>query len=138
VPDSDDSDREKAYEKSNLKVQHVLADIEKFDRDSIRIREDQAVEFVVEEWSLDTEPGGVSFEDTPDSDELREQLGVSNEVSAMELFVLQGVTKNPGVAPRSVQSTVASLGGHLLRIQRIGVRNEPLFKVLSSHCETRI
>jgi len=72
VPDSDDSDREKAHEKSNLKVQHVLADTEKFDRDSIRIREDQAVEFVVEEWSLDTEPGGVSFEDAPDSDELRE------------------------------------------------------------------
>jgi len=29
----------------------------------------------------------------------------------MELFVLQGITKNPGVALRSVQATVASLEG---------------------------
>jgi hypothetical protein len=61
---------------------------------------------------LDTEPGGVSFEEVPDLDELREKLDVDDdELSALELFVLQGVMKNPGVALRSVQSTVASLEG---------------------------
>ncbi|RLM41920.1 DUF262 domain-containing protein [Haloarcula sp. Atlit-47R] len=110
VPDSEDSDREKAYEKSNLKVQHVLADYDQFDRDTIDDRTDDMVTFALEEWSLDTEPGGVSIEDVPDMEELREQLDVDeDEVSALELFVLRGVMKNPGVALRSVQSTVASL-----------------------------
>lgn len=110
VPDREESDREKAYEKSNLKVQHVLADVDKFGRDTINDRGEEVVEFALAEWSLDTEPGGVRIEDVPDMEELREQLDVDEEdISALELFVLRGVMKNPGVALRSVQSTVATL-----------------------------
>lgn len=47
------SQRETSYSSSTIRAQRVLADISRFNREVIDGREDQIVDFVLDEWSLD-------------------------------------------------------------------------------------
>lgn len=108
-----ESSREKAYETSSLKVQHVLASIEDFDLAAIDAREERIVEFALEEWALESPPAdAVDMEEVL---ETAEELVVEGsaestelDLSEMELFTLAAVLKTPGRALRSVHRTAAS------------------------------
>jgi HEPN domain-containing protein len=106
VPESESS-RETAYENSSLKVQKVLADIHQFDRESINFRENEIIEFALEEWSLDTEP-----QTMPDVNSINELLKESEkdaeEYSDTELAVMRALLARPGVPLRNVHQTAAS------------------------------
>lgn len=48
-----DGSRQTDYQSSALRVQQVLADYERFDRETIEARERDIIEFAIEEWSVD-------------------------------------------------------------------------------------
>jgi hypothetical protein len=50
---SSGSQREKSYDASDIRAQRVLADIPQFNREAIDRREDEIVNFVLGEWSIE-------------------------------------------------------------------------------------
>ena len=48
-----DSQREAAYESSNLRVQRILADIDEFDRNALEYRGNEIIGFALTEWGLE-------------------------------------------------------------------------------------
>jgi hypothetical protein len=116
LPKTTGSTREKAYETSSLKVQHVLASVEDFDLDAIDAREEQIVDFALEEWALESAPAdAIDVEGILETAEelVAEGSAESTELdlSETEFFVLAAVLKRPGWALRSVHRTAASFDG---------------------------
>lgn len=113
LPDDERSSREKAYENSMLKVQRVLSDIDQFDRSAIENREDAIIAFVLDEWSLDLEPSGVTDVDKvlDTVEDLTEDGFIEADeldLSTIELYALAAVLENSGRALRSIHKTAAS------------------------------
>lgn len=110
VPDAEDANRQKAYSNSMLKVQKVLADIGTFDRNAIDRREDEIVEFALEEWSLDTDPR--AFPEATELSDISEAYdqdeGDSAGISPAERAVMRALLDKPGWALRSIHRQAAS------------------------------
>lgn len=116
LPEPDEGRRETAYETSSLKVQRVLAEVDEFNGETIDKREDDIVEFSLEEWSLSAASSGID-----DADELLQQVEGLGEthpeeldesgdwnLSTTEFYALSAVLETPGRALRSVHRTAAS------------------------------
>ena len=59
-----EGEREKEYQSSILRVQQVLANYEEFGRDELEAREQDIVDFALDEWSITTAHDGVSVSDS--------------------------------------------------------------------------
>lgn len=112
----EDDGRDQAYENSGLKVQRVLKNIDEFDRQAIDTREEEIVQFALDEWSISSH----NLEES-DIQNVRERVdairnGKSVDLDGLsltetELYTLAAVVESPGYSLRVIHETAAGFEG---------------------------
>lgn len=108
----EDGDREQAYENSTLKVQRVLKNIDDFDRQAIEEREEELVQFALNEWSVRSHDLENADVEAIKYAALEDRQGVHIDTDSLpmtetELYTLAAVIEQPGRALRSIHKTAA-------------------------------
>lgn len=111
---NENDERGQAYENSGLTVQRVLKNIENFDRQAIDTREEEIVQFALEEWSVTSKELEESEIQTVVErvDAIRNGESASTAglpLSETELYTLAAVVESPGYALRVIHETAAGL-----------------------------
>lgn len=112
----ENNERGQAYENSGLTVQRVLKNIKKFDRQAIDTREEEIVQFALNEWSVTSkdldETDIQTVRDRVDAIRDGKSAGTDGlPLTETELFTLAAVADSPGYTLRVIHKTAAGYDG---------------------------